>query len=349
MYRLAELDADSAGLVRVIDYFDALIRHGADTAAMLRASAALANCVVGIDIADGSIRSDPRRCDARGRWSPPNRQAPSASQEVVVDDVVVGSVWIERPGPALPLDDMLVDRMALTAAIILQQRRVLSEVEHTLNLLFPPDELAVLTSCAALRIEPSTPVRVVAYAADDGPRLLLPGERLSGRATEVEVEGEVIALVPASFAITPEFVTTALSRSVRMGISVAAEASEAHVLVGTARFARRQAGGPVTVVRADDLGALNLLAPGNELPLELVPDVARATELRESSQGLELLSTLRAYLQATSLRAAAQRMHLHHSTVAYRLTKLSDHLGFGVDAIENRARATAMMMTVGHF
>ena len=28
MYRLAELDADSAGLVRVINYFDALVRHG---------------------------------------------------------------------------------------------------------------------------------------------------------------------------------------------------------------------------------------------------------------------------------------------------------------------------------
>ena len=71
MYRLAELDADSAGLVRVIDYFDALVRHGSDTASLLRASAQLADCVVGIEIVErGRSKKNLRRCDPRGRWSP---------------------------------------------------------------------------------------------------------------------------------------------------------------------------------------------------------------------------------------------------------------------------------------
>ncbi|MEU2001695.1 helix-turn-helix domain-containing protein [Rhodococcus sp. NPDC019627] len=346
MYRLAELDADSAGLVRVIDYFDALVRHGADTASMLRASAALADCVVGIDISGWSGSSEPRRCDPRGRWSPQPRLAPSASKDVVVDDVVVGSVWIERSGASLPLDDMLVDRMALTAAIILQPRRVLTDAEHTRNLLFPMDELAVLTSCAALRIEPSTPVRVLVYTAGGGARLPLPGELAPGRSTEIEVDGDSLMLVAESFVPTPEFADVARSRSVQVGLSLASAASDANTLVGTAKFARSQASEPEPIGNADDLGALNLLIGGQSLAHAAIPDLVHAAELRDSEQGSELLATLRVYLRSGTLRAAAESMHLHHSSVAHRLTKLSRHLGFAVDAIENRARATALMMVI---
>ncbi len=314
---------------------------------MLQASAALANCIVGIEISSGPNSFDARRCDPQGRWSPPSESVPSSSKEVVIDDVTVGSVWIERPGPALPLDDMLVDRMALTAAVILQHRRVLTDEEHTLDLLFPSDELAVLTACAALKVAPSTPVRVVAYTGGGGARLPVSGDLSPGRSTEVEADGDRLRLVPASFVPPAEFVDTVLSRSVKVGISLAAEAADAHLVVGTARFARGHAYGPQPLGSADDLGALNLLAPENHLPHRLIPDIVRANELRDSPQGVELLSTLRLYLRASTLRAAAQQMHLHHSTVAYRLAKLSDHVGFTVDALENRARATAMVMIAG--
>jgi hypothetical protein len=53
------------------------------------------------------------------------------------------------------------------------------------------------------------------------------------------------------------------------------------------------------------------------------------------------------YLRSGTLRATADDMHLHHSTVAHRLGRLSRHLGFTVDAIEHRPRATAMMMVLG--
>ncbi|MDJ0107736.1 helix-turn-helix domain-containing protein, partial [Rhodococcus erythropolis] len=69
-------------------------------------------------------------------------------------------------------------------------------------------------------------------------------------------------------------------------------------------------------------------------------------EIGDTKQGLELLETLRAYLQSGTLRAAADSMHLHHSSVAHRLAKLSQHVGFHVDTIENRARATAMMLVL---
>ncbi|MGV9870145.1 helix-turn-helix domain-containing protein [Rhodococcus koreensis] len=264
----------------------------------------------------------------------------------MIDDDVVGKVWVERPGASLPLDEMLLDRMALTAAIILQPRRVLTDAEQTRNLLFPMDELAVLTSCAALRIEPSTTVRVVVYTTGDGRRLPMSRERSPGRSIEIEVDGECLILVADSFVSTPEFVSESVTRSVHVGISLAAAASDVNRLVGTARFARSQASGLEPIMKADDLGALNLLAPGHNVPYNAIPDIVRAAELCGSEQGLELLATLRVYLRSGTLRSAANRMHLHHSTVAHRLTRLSHHVGFGVDVAENRARATAMMMVV---
>lgn len=341
MYRLAELDTNSAGLVRVIDYFDALIRHGADTAAMMRASAVLADCVVGMDVAGwpggtSGAGHEARRCDPRGHWSPQPQNPPSSSKDVVIDDVVAGTVWIERTGTTLPLDDMLVDRMALTAAIILQPRRVLTAAEHTVNLLFPMDDMAVLTSCAALKIDPTSALRVLVHNV--GADVRIPPSATAGLSVSVTVDDDVYAVVTDTEDI-PE-------SAAYMGISLAAPASNVHVLLGTARFARSRASNFHPIVDAVDLGALVLLTADSTVPHSSIPDLARATELRETESGAELLDTLRQYLRAGTLRAAADHMHLHHSSVAHRLAKLSHHLGFAVDAVENRARATAMMMVV---
>ncbi|GGG18017.1 hypothetical protein GCM10007304_35100 [Rhodococcoides trifolii] len=319
MYRLAELDANSAGLVRVIDYFDALIRHGADTAAMMRASAALADCVVGMDVPG---RPEARRCDPRGRWSPQPVRPPSSSKDVVVDDVVVGAVWIERQGPALPLDDMLVDRMALTTAIILQPSRTRTKEDFTTDLLFPSDAMTALASCAALGIDPAAAVRVVVA---DRPLTVA----TAGTSVAVTVDSEVLHIVTDPGVVDGSSV----------GISLPAPARDIHRMIVSARFARSQTSDIRPVVDAVDLGALNLLMPG--IGRDSIPDLVRVADVDS-----ELVATLRTYLQSGTYRAAADRLHLHHSSVAHRLTKLSTKLGFAVDSIENRARATAMMMVV---
>lgn len=347
MYRLAELDADSAGLVRVIDYFDTLVRHGADTASLLRASAQLADCVVGIEIVEhGRSKRNLRRCDPRGCWSPEPRLAPSLVRDIAVDDHVLGTVWIERPGTSLPLDEMVVDRMALTAGIILHPRRLPTEAEHTRNLLFPMDELAVLTSCAGLGLAPAASVRIVVSTTTENGCLQFSKERTPGRAIGIIDDGDCLNLVAASYIPSAGVSDTALSLSARAGISLAGAASEIHTLIGTARFARSQASATAPIVNADDLGALNLLAPGARIDHTQIPDLVRAEEFRDTKDGTELLATLRVYLRSGTLRATADCLHLHHSSVAHRLAKLSHHIGFHVDTIENRARATAMMMVL---
>lgn len=337
MYRLAELDADSAGLVRVIDYFDALIRHGADTSAMLRASAALADCVVGIDVVgtSGGHRQH-ARCDPKGRWLTQAAGERSAVKDVVVDDVVMGSVWIERAGPALALDEMLVDRMALTAAIILVPRHIPSAAEHTRAVLFPMDDIALLSSLTALHIEPTARVRVAVTAADSPPTTNVP---TAGRSTPITVEDHVLYLLPGE--PPGPWVSSGC-----VGVSLPMPASAIHRHLGNARLALAQANEFEPVVIADRFGALNLLETGNALTASDIPDVVRAVELRTTSHGIELISTLRTYLGSGSLRATADRMHLHHSSVAHRLTKMSEAVGYSVDSIEHRARATAMMMVL---
>ncbi|WP_338890883.1 helix-turn-helix domain-containing protein [Rhodococcus sovatensis] len=335
MYRLAELDADSAGLVRVIDYFDALVRHRADTAAMMRASAALADCVVGMDVSGWrEARHKARRCDPRGQWSPEPQRAPSSTKDIIVDDDVVGTVWIERNGPPLPLDDMLVDRMALTAAVILAPRRAPTPTEQTENLLFPVDEIAVLTSLVALGIEPTTSLRVAvsAHGYTD-----LPTNLTAGASVPVRVNEEywlVLSGTPPQLS-TPSF---------RVGVSLSVPANEIHRHLGNARLALTQASEDRPVFVADSLGALNLLGAGHRIDYGHIPDLVRAAEVGQDTHGPELIDTLRVYLRAGTLRAAADAMHLHHSSVAHRLTKLSERMGYAVDIVENRARATAMMM-----
>ncbi|MDJ0114905.1 PucR family transcriptional regulator, partial [Rhodococcus erythropolis] len=68
-----------------------------------------------------------------------------------------------------------------------------------------------------------------------------------------------------------------------------------NTILSTARFARAQASATTPIVNADDLGALNLLAPGSQIDHSRIPDLVLAVEIGDTKQGLELLETLRAY------------------------------------------------------
>jgi len=164
--------------------------------------------------------------------------------------------------------------------------------------------------------------------------------RTVGRSTSVSVDGEQLFLISDQIARSP-------NPSTIMGISLPVPASDAHRYVDNARFARSQACETDPVVIADRFGALNLLRmQDHPLLRSNIPDLKHAQELMDCASGRELLDTLRVYLRCGSLRAAADTIFLHHSSIAHRLAKLSQRLGYSVDSVENRARATAMMMVI---
>jgi hypothetical protein len=108
--RLSQLDSEAGGAVRVVMFYDTLMRRRVDLPALARASAGLAECLAGLRLhATGqTIRMSPDGRPAPGGPSPASTTAP-----ITLDGEEIGTVWLERPGPPGPLDDLLLDRLAI--------------------------------------------------------------------------------------------------------------------------------------------------------------------------------------------------------------------------------------------
>jgi hypothetical protein len=97
----------------VVLFYDTLMRRRVDLPALARASAALAECVAGIRL-PGTGRAI--RMAPDGHPAPPPAPPASTTAPILLDQEAVGAVWLERPGP---LDDLLLDRLAIAAAAVL--------------------------------------------------------------------------------------------------------------------------------------------------------------------------------------------------------------------------------------
>ena len=94
--------------------------------------------------------------------------------------------------------------------------------------------------------------------------------------------------------------------------------------------------GPV-ICRYESLGALGLLAhiPSGEVT-QLEDILVMRKVMAASADDLRLLEL---YCEAGSMRPVAQAMHLHHSSVDYRLKRLARDLGFDISTTSGRLRA----------
>ncbi|TKK91629.1 LysR family transcriptional regulator [Herbidospora galbida] len=322
--RLSHLDSRAEGAIRVVMFYDTLMRRRVDLPALARASAGLAECVAGIRLHDGGrvIRFAPDG----GRAADP---APPASTEtpVVLDEEEIGSVWLERPGPAGPLDELLLDRLAIAAASVLERygpaRTTMADpalVELVIS--DGADEAARARALRLLGFAPGQPISVVAVRSpvplDRVAHLVCPARLV--KAAPLHDVGVLLAAAvdPGRF---PPGVRAGIGRSWRH-----------------ARVALRFTTPEEPVVGYDDLGALALLA---EIPPETARDDADVAALDRLAGNPEDLRTLDAYCATGSLRRAADLLHLHHSSVARRI----DHLGraLGIDLADPRGRTRVMI------
>ncbi|MER5933538.1 helix-turn-helix domain-containing protein [Streptomyces sp. NPDC002054] len=315
--RLSGLDPYVDGVIRVISFYDTLMRRRVDLPALARASAGLAECAAGVRLHGTGqvVRVLP---DGRPASSVPPAPA-SSTAPVVLDEEEIGTVWLERPGPPSPLDEALLERFAIAAAAVAERygpaRTTMADpalVELVISA--DSDEAARARALRLLGFAADLPVRVVAV------RSQLPLDQVGALVCPARpMKAALLADVGVILATTVD--RTRLPAGVRAGIGAADSPERCWQQARTAlRFTTPRR----PVVHYDGLGALALLA---QVPRETARDNADVAAIARVAGNPEDLETLDAYCATGSLRRAADLLHLHHSSVARRLEQIAKALG----------------------
>ncbi|RLV04465.1 ABC transporter substrate-binding protein [Streptomyces griseocarneus] len=314
--RLSHLDSHVRGAVRVVAFYDTLMRRRVDLPALARASAGLAECVAGIRL-HGTGRAIRMSSDGTQASGPPGPASTTAP--ITLDEEEIGTVWLERPGPPGPLDDVLLDRLAIAAATAVERygpaRTTMADpalVELVISA--DSDEAARARALRLLGFAVGLPVHAVAV------RSRLPLDRVGSllcpaRPVKAAPLGDVGAVLAAT--VDPDRIPA----GVRAGIGAADSPDRSW---REARTALRFATSRRPVVHYADLGALALLA---QVPKDSARDNADVAAIARVAGDPEDLETLDAYCATGSLRRAAGLLHLHHSSVARRLEQIGKSLG----------------------
>ncbi|MFC3895873.1 helix-turn-helix domain-containing protein [Lentzea rhizosphaerae] len=303
--RLSNLDSHVEGAIRVVMFYDTLMRRRVDLPALARASAGLAESVAGIRLHSTGqvIRMSPGGTPAGGE------AVVSSRSPILLDEEEIGEVWLERAG-AGPLDEVVLDRLALAAAAVVERygpaRTTMADpalVELVVSA--GSDEAGRARALRLLGFAPGQRVQVVAVSSDLAldrvAAVVCPGHLV--KAALVDGTGILLATRLGDF-----------PPGVHAGIGSDPHPARAWSEAQTAlRFTTTR----TPVVHHPDLGALALLA---HVPAETLRANADVTAVAALSA--EDLDTLDAYCATGSLRRAADLLHLHHSSVSRRLEQI---------------------------
>ncbi|BEL03851.1 helix-turn-helix domain-containing protein [Actinoplanes sichuanensis] len=292
--RLAALDADASAAVQVIAYFDGLVEAGAGLQSIVRGAAVLAGCPARLDdtVRRVHIRVLPDGTAAAG--TPDDDAWPGA-------DAGTATLRLERSGTAGPVDAMVLERAAAAARTVLDRTRGRAPAT---------DQPAMIE----LLVDPAAPADARLRAA----RLL--GLAAGGTAYAMVFHGGEVRILNRD-ADPPRG---------RAGIGPAGPILDLPVSHDGARVAVRFTAAGTdedpgkTIISYAELGALTMLTQVPEPGA--VPDV----RVLEQAAAPWLLPTLHAVTATTSLRAAATRLRLHHSTLQDRVVQAEHLLGWSL-------------------
>ncbi|MFD0479441.1 hypothetical protein ACFQ0B_73240 [Nonomuraea thailandensis] len=193
LLRLSTLDADAESAVRVIAYFDSLLRDHVSVPVLLKATARLTQCPVGLlDAATG------RRTRVRADGSADTPAVPSSARELSSG---LGAVWMEREGPAHGLDEIVLERYAAAAEVTLERAAALARTgqDPALVELVLSDGTGEAERARALRLlglDPATPLQALAIALPD--QGLAAGLRAMGHHVRAATIGDTAAVLVAT-------------------------------------------------------------------------------------------------------------------------------------------------------
>jgi PucR C-terminal helix-turn-helix domain len=328
--RLSQLDSQVEGALRVVMFYDTLMRRRVDLSGLARASASLAECVAGIRLygTGQTIRVSPD-----GRTAPDPSPPPSTTAPITLDDEEIGGVWLERPGPPSGLDELLLERLAIAAAALVERygpahTTMADPALVELVISAGGDEAARARALRLLGFAADVPIRVVAVRTSR-PLDRVGSQICGGRPVKAAALSDVGVILAA-------------------GVEAAQFPSDSRVGIGCvgrpdrswreARAALRFTTARQPVVHYEDLGALALL---DELPRDSLRSNADVCAIARMDAAD--LDTLDAYCATGSLRRAAELVHLHHTSVARRLDHIGDAFGVELTAPGGLTRARLAM------
>jgi hypothetical protein len=317
LLRLSGLDADAENAVRVIGFFDRLITERAGLDTLVRSTAELAGCAAGLHAPAQGLCL---RAEAGGAVTtgPVPRKAAVRALEGGVE------VWVARGGEPAPLDDMLLERFAIAAAVLLEHSSVpLPELgDPALVELVLSESVGTAERSRALHllgIGTTTPLRVVAATG-----------AVAGRSVQLgNVRAVLTAEVPAA-------------AGGRLGVGPLLPAVDAARSWQAARTALRYTSDSEPIVWWERLGGLALLAGQlDEADIAALPDVRALDRLAAEP---DMITALDALCATGSVRKAAAALHRHHSTMTARLARAESMLGFEIDSAAGRFRLHLALM-----
>jgi PucR C-terminal helix-turn-helix domain len=314
--RLSRLDSDAEGAMRVVTFYDTLIRRRVDLPALARASAGLAECVTGVRM-HGSGRVI--RMSPDGGEAPPSDHPASTTVPVVLDDEEIGTVWLERSGPASALDLLLLERFAIAVASVAERYGPANTT------MADPALVELVISCETDDAARDRALRLLGFRDDHPVHVMAVRSRMPlDRIGSAVCPGRP---VKAAHVADVGVVLATRIDSARIPTGVCAGIGSAHSLDlawREARTALRFTTSREPVIRYDGLGVLALLA---QVPPDALRNNADVLAIARIAHNTTDLDTLDAYCATASVRQAAEFLHLHHSSVARRLEQLAKKLG----------------------
>jgi len=330
--RISAEGSEAENALRVVAFFDELVGHRSALDALVRSTARLIGAPAGYESqSGGSSWSFDSIGRPYGTATPPGARRKSVS----VERGFSGVAWILPDTSNHALADLVLERMALSAAIVLgrdtgegahAEETSLSRLLDSRNSV---DDRRL--DAQLLGFRSSWKVRVVVASGVSEKGLasnLTSWSRAAGlRATTPIFDGGIgVAMIHD----TGQWRTDVLAGwGGLFGVGASEPVEDAYRSLDTARLALRLCSADLGPAIADYalLGPLKYLAtvsPGEAMHDDTVRQLA---SLLESDSGRAELLALDAFCRNTSLRTAAAELNLHHSSLANRLENVARKLG----------------------
>ena len=323
--RIARLDPSASLGLRVIACFDELVVGNVNTRALLSAAASLAGCTAGFRQTTPArcLRVDPRGQLVEGELPSRDEHAADARGDLWV--------WLEREGPALPNDAIVLERLALAVRIRHGRGRGMRDVHRDLGILVGSSDLEQRrVAAAALELIQGRTYRIAAAplfavwnSHPPGPEDVVPTRH-------GPIHTIVLTDPDPQLAASP------------CGVGVATDIDGLTHSFRTALVALRLCRPPTQpTLMADEYGGLvGLLAELSEDAPQ--PDADHLDALHTHPWVAETIERL---LRASTVRQAARDLGIHHSTMQSRLDTLATALRFDpIDGLNRTRLATAYLV-----